>query len=51
MDEAPGAGKERIETYLTYFEGVPQLATPRFAKNAGGAAGYAGWQAGAAHKS
>ncbi|HEY5549837.1 MAG TPA: hypothetical protein VIK37_01370 [Candidatus Saccharimonadales bacterium] len=33
MSKALGASEERIELYLTYSEGVPQLATPRFAKS------------------
>lgn len=36
LDEAQGADEERTEMYLKYFEGVPQAATPRFAKSVGG---------------
>lgn len=46
LDAGLGASEERTEVYLTYSEGVPQLATPRCAKNSGGVSGYAGQQAG-----
>ncbi|MBI4033386.1 hypothetical protein HY379_00095 [Candidatus Saccharibacteria bacterium] len=48
MVEEQGAGEEWTETYLTYVEGMPQLATQRFTKSAGGMPGYARQQAGAA---
>ena len=48
LDEALGASEEQTELYLRYSKGVPQLATPRFAKSTSDATSSAGWQAGAA---
>jgi hypothetical protein len=45
--KAQGASEARTELYLTYSEGVLELATQRFAESISGATSIAGWQAGA----
>ncbi len=45
LDAMQGAGEQRTEMYLTYFEGVAQSATPQCAKSLSGAAGSVGRQA------